>query len=252
MSFRARLRLFFVLIVIVPMLSVAIVLFRLISDNETGKADADIAARQRAAISLYRESRREADGAVVGVGADRVLSESLQSGDGARARRRAGQLLASRGIDHISLTRNGRVFFDVGHRDAIAPAQRELRGVSGRRFGVLEASTTRSQEYARTAHRIIGVDVAVLAGRRVLADTLHGPPPSVPEPGEPEDVSYEGDSYRAVSYRATDFNDKPVELALLAPDAQRDTNVGDARLLAGGILLGFLVLALTFALAVSR
>src|SRR3954464_10039958 len=71
MSFRARLRLFFVLIVIVPMLSVAIVLFRLISDNETGKADASIAARQRAAMNLYREATRRGGGGGGGGGQGR-------------------------------------------------------------------------------------------------------------------------------------------------------------------------------------
>src|SRR3954454_23481917 len=145
MSFRARLTLFFVLIVLVPMLSVAIVLFRLIADNETGKADEDIAARQRAAISLDREHRREGDGAVVGVGDDRQLSAALQSGDLQAARDRASQLLSSRGIERIALTRDGKLVFDVGHRDAIAPAVRDLRGGAGRRFGVLEASTTRAR-----------------------------------------------------------------------------------------------------------
>ena len=47
MSFRNRLTLFFVLIVIVPMVSVAFVLFRLIADNESGKADARLAAAKR-------------------------------------------------------------------------------------------------------------------------------------------------------------------------------------------------------------
>ena len=47
MSFRNRLTLFFVAIVIVPMVSVAFVLFSLISDNENGKADARLAARQQ-------------------------------------------------------------------------------------------------------------------------------------------------------------------------------------------------------------
>ena len=37
MSFRTRLTLFFVLIVIVPMVAVGVVVFRLISDNETAK-----------------------------------------------------------------------------------------------------------------------------------------------------------------------------------------------------------------------
>src|SRR4051812_16864275 len=144
MSFRARLRLFFVLIVIVPMLAVAIVLFRLISDNETGKADASIAARQRAAISLYREATQKADGAVEGVGNDRAMADALLAGDAAAARRRAGELLSSRGIERIALTRGTRVLFDVGHQDTVAPARRDLSGLSGRRFGLLEASMTRA------------------------------------------------------------------------------------------------------------
>src|SRR5439155_679276 len=64
MSFRARLTLFFVLIVIVPMLSVAIVLFRLISDNETGKADSSLAAHQVAARNLYRQATARNERAV--------------------------------------------------------------------------------------------------------------------------------------------------------------------------------------------
>src|SRR3954471_5373074 len=142
MSFRARLRLFFVLIVIVPMLSVALVLFRLISDNETGKTDSDIHARQHAAIQLYGESRDEAERAVEGVGSDRVLASSLLGGEVARARRRAEQLVKTSGIERITLSRGGKTVVDTGDRDAVAPAQRDLTGTSGRRFGLLEASTT--------------------------------------------------------------------------------------------------------------
>src|SRR5512144_1212634 len=101
MSFRARLTLFFVLIVIVPMLSVAIVLFRLISDNETGKADSSLAAHQQAARNLYRDAGRKADTAIEGVGADRVLAQSLRANDMARAKRRIAQMEAGRGIVRI-------------------------------------------------------------------------------------------------------------------------------------------------------
>src|ERR1700759_1568944 len=103
MSFRARLTLFFVLIVIVPMLSVAIVLFRLISDNETGKADSSLAAHQEAARNLYRDAVDQNDLAIRAVGGDRVLAESLRGGDLARARRRATQMEAGRGIKRIAL-----------------------------------------------------------------------------------------------------------------------------------------------------
>src|SRR5437763_897476 len=54
MSFRARLTLFFVLIVIVPMISVTVVIFSLISNNEQAKANAAVAARLQAAQNLAR------------------------------------------------------------------------------------------------------------------------------------------------------------------------------------------------------
>src|SRR3954451_23375540 len=101
MSFRARLTLFFVLIVIVPMLSVAIVLFRLISDNETGKADSSLAAHQVAARNLYRQIVARNEQAVSVVGADRILAASLRANDLDRARRRAAQMEAGRGIARI-------------------------------------------------------------------------------------------------------------------------------------------------------
>src|SRR5438270_7997660 len=116
MSFRARLTLFFVLIVIVPMLSVAIVLFRLISDNETGKADSSLAAHQVAARNLYRQATLRNERAVEVVGGDRVLAESLRANDIARARRRAGQMAIGRHIARIALYRGTTPRFEVGDR----------------------------------------------------------------------------------------------------------------------------------------
>jgi diguanylate cyclase (GGDEF)-like protein len=252
MSFRARLRLFFVLIVIVPMLSVALVLFRLISDNETGKTDSDIHARQHAAIQLYGEARTEAERAVEDVGGDRVLAAALLKGDVVRARRRAAQIEQSGSVERIALSRNGKVLVDTGNRAAVAPAQRDLTGTSGRRFGLLEASTTTARDYAQSVKRIVGVDVIVRRNGRTIAGTLRDPPSAIPRPGGPADVKAGGKTYRAVTYRTTDFLRQPLELVVLSPSTARASDVGNARLLAGGILLGFLVLALTFALAVSR
>src|SRR4051812_32410671 len=142
MSFRARLTLFFVLIVIVPMLSVAIVLFRLISDNETGKADSSLAARQQAAANLYRDALDRSERAIQGVGNDRILAQSLRAGDLDRARRRAEQMRAGRGIERITLTKGNRVLIDVGNKTAIAPARRDLIDRARRKYGRLEVTTT--------------------------------------------------------------------------------------------------------------
>src|SRR5947209_442593 len=142
MSFRARLTLFFVLIVIVPMLSVAIVLFRLISDNETGKADSSLAAHQQAARNLYRSAVARSERAIQGVGADRILAESLRAGDLGRANRRAQQMAVGRRIDRIALERGTRTLVGVGDPTAVAPARRDLVDQNGRRYGRLEVSTT--------------------------------------------------------------------------------------------------------------
>src|SRR4051794_21805560 len=128
MSFRARLRLFFVLIVIVPMLSVAIVLFRLISDNETGKADASIAARQRAAMNLYREATRRADGAVEGVGKDRVMANALLTGNIDRAKRRGRGPPRAPGGEGRSPGRGAKGVLFNRDKEAVAPAPRGPAG----------------------------------------------------------------------------------------------------------------------------
>src|SRR4051812_50202690 len=88
MSFRSRLTLFFVLIVIVPMVSVTLVIFRLISDNEHGKADARVEARERTAIGLRDELVTEADRAARLVVNDPQLAAALRAKNRGAAQRR--------------------------------------------------------------------------------------------------------------------------------------------------------------------
>src|SRR3954463_4500962 len=80
-SFRTRLRLFFVLIVIVPMVAVTFVVFRLIADSENGQANARGAAREEAAISLYYDVRARADRRAAVIGRDRQLAAALRRND---------------------------------------------------------------------------------------------------------------------------------------------------------------------------
>src|SRR4051794_11530280 len=201
MSFRARLTLFFVLIVIVPMLSVAIVLFRLISDNETGKADSSLAAHQQAARNLYRLAAAKADRAIVVVGGDRVLAQSLRAKDYARARKRAKQMDAGRGLARIALYSGARVILDAGTRTAVAPARRDLIDQAGHRYGRLEVSTTTAAGYARSVKRTTGAQVIVHQNGRTLADTIPGVSvPKLPAPAHPTDVKAGATKLRAVTF----------------------------------------------------
>src|SRR3954454_6766327 len=83
-SFRTRLRLFFLLIVLVPMIAVTLIVFRLIAESEHGQADARVAARQEAAISLYYDARNRANGIAERSGRDEQLAGALRGGDAAQ------------------------------------------------------------------------------------------------------------------------------------------------------------------------
>ena len=60
MSFRTRLTSFFVLIVVVPMAAVGFLVFRLIDDSQSGKADARAAGVAGTAARVYQRASTEA------------------------------------------------------------------------------------------------------------------------------------------------------------------------------------------------
>ena len=86
MSFRGRLRLFFTIIVIVPMIAVAVVLFSLSEQSATGKADAGIAAGLRTAISVYRDASDRAEPQLRAAAGDPQLRSAISAGRAPAAR----------------------------------------------------------------------------------------------------------------------------------------------------------------------
>jgi diguanylate cyclase (GGDEF)-like protein len=252
MSFRRRLTLFFVLIVIVPMIAVAAVLFRLISDSQDGKTDARLATEQTVAINMYADARARAAQALERIAADERLAGALQDGDVARARARAQDLLASAGARRIVLVRDGSAVFDVGSRTAIAPFKRQLVDAGrSRRFGELQVSVEDAPTYVaavtRTlrARNIVRGLVLWIDGDRV-ATSLEDTPP--PPPGARGDVEAGDAEFRYANFRDNGFLASRIQATLLVPK----TDPTGSRFVAGGILAGFFVLAVTFALAVSR
>ncbi len=249
MSFRNRLSLFFVLIVLIPMVSVAVVLFRLIADNEAGKADTRLGARYGVVNNLYRQAAADAQRvAREEVVADARFGAALRAGDLDEAEERAEQLAARRSIERIVLVDDGEVVLDEGHDDAIAPATAELEGG----FGRLQVSVTRAAGFTRRVKRLVdpGVDLVVRADDRLLHSSLDGVGSRpLPDVGTIEVPG--GETRRVRSDGTAGFGDERIEISLVAASRPPGA-VTRARLLAGGILLGFFILAFAFALAVSR
>jgi diguanylate cyclase (GGDEF)-like protein len=252
MSFRRRLTLFFVLIVIVPMVAVAVVLFRLISDNEDGKANARLAAEQTVAINMYQDARDRAGQALERIASDEQLAAALQDDDIAAARDRAQRLLASAGARRIVLVRDGTAQIDVGAKTAIAPATRQLVDAQrSRHFGELQVSVQDAPTYAAAVRRTTGADgiVVWIDGTRVASTLQEAPPGPL---GRSGDVSVGASDFRYATFGAPGMLGTRIRVSVLAPRAESSSEVARSRIFAGGILAGFFVLAVTFALAVSR
>src|SRR3982751_4117724 len=82
-SFRNRLRLFFVVIVIIPMVAVGLVLFQLVSRSERSQVDAQLSEAQRVTQNLYRDSAAQANDAGKAIVADAALGRAIASKDNA-------------------------------------------------------------------------------------------------------------------------------------------------------------------------
>src|SRR5918995_1598271 len=197
-NFRARLRLFFVLLVIVPMIALAVVLFTLTARSETGKADAGIAAGTRTAFSLYEERAAAAGPAVREVAADPQLTAALASGTGIR--QRLDQLVGGPSdIVAIELrsSRQGGLVARAGSPTGMAYKAASL--VTGtQKRGTLFVSLTDAPDFAARVRRLTGYHMGLFRNGRLLAGTVRdlGPRSRLGDRGDPHGFSLSGKDYR--------------------------------------------------------
>src|SRR5205085_12417003 len=98
MSFRNRLAVFFIVLVILPMIVVAAVGFVLASDSEQGKTDARLSEAQRSASGLFREKQDEAESGARAFANDTQLVQAIQGGRRGPIQSRLDELARENGI----------------------------------------------------------------------------------------------------------------------------------------------------------
>jgi diguanylate cyclase (GGDEF)-like protein len=269
-SFRGRLRLFFVLLVIVPMIALAVVLFTLTSRSETGKADAGISAGVRTAFGVYEEAAARAEPALREVASDRRLRAALASGSGVEAR--LDELVAagstasdlaggSSGADpagnvvRIELYSPDREpIARAGLPAGVAPRAAPI-AAGGETLGILAVSVTAADAFATRLETLTGLDAAVYRDNRLLAATTDGlqDRAQLGAVGDPHEVNLRNAAdYRARVESIPDPAGPPVELALLQSTDSLSDTISENRLVIGGLLVAFLLLAMLAAAGVSR
>jgi diguanylate cyclase (GGDEF)-like protein len=255
-SFRNRLGLFFVLIVIVPMVAVAVMLFGLLGKSERSMGDADVAARARVSLKIFTAERERAGRLLKIVGNDASFASAVQSPDLARAEQRARALLRSRGIERIVFLKGTAVALKVGDRSAIAatmlPLQTRTPSKVVKTIGVLGLSVIDARTYARRIHKLTGLDVVVRNGDRVLATTFPNASAPPTPAGDRKRVDVGGKSYRVKVFGSdAGFPGQKIGVTTYGtPNVSPPTAY--SRLVIGAILVGFLLLALICAVLVSR
>ena len=251
MSFRRRLLLFFTIIVVIPMLAVALVLFSITEDSETGKADAEIAQGLRSAFFLYDASRDDAREFLDDVGGDAALAEALTDRDAPAIRSR---LEALRG-EHAGIVTiaaydpNRRPLAQVGADDAVAFSVASPSVSGGERIGFVGVSVTRGPDFVSEVKRMTALEARVLAGGRILGSTLGERGPAEAESGE-ADIA--GGDYRGRFAAAPEPAGPTVQIGLFVDESSLRDAIADQRLLIGAILVAFLILALLSSVVVVR
>src|SRR5829696_1065475 len=250
MSFRGRLRLFFALIVIVPMIALGFLLFALTARSETGKADAGIAAGMRAAIGVYREEAARAQGLLDGVARERPLRRAVATGRTEAARRRLEQLARGRDVSAQLWSGRTSLVHSAGSKEPVAAAGSELVSRSGA-AAILTVSTIDADAFVTRVAALTGLDVAVSRDARALASTLPDVP-AFPRAGNLGDFEAGGDEYRGKFVRIDSPAGAPVELGVFTPTASFAEQIANNRIVIAAILLLFVLFALLSAGFVSR
>jgi len=253
-SFRNRLGLFFVLIVIVPMMAVAVLLFGQLAQSERDIGDADIRARQNAAERIFDEEQRAAGDRIRSIGGDTILGQALRANEIERARKRAGQLVRSQRLARIVFVKNGRTVFAVGSKAAIAPSRLPLVSTAMQRIGDLSVSLIDAQAYAARVRRVTGMEVVVRNGDRVLAATLGAASGVKRATADGETIELAEARYRVNVFAPTTalFDGQRIRVLTLGVPPTKADAVREGRFVIGAILLGFLIIALACAVLVQR
>jgi diguanylate cyclase (GGDEF)-like protein len=251
MTFHGRLRVFFAIIVIVPMLAIAVVLFSLTADAERGKADAGLGTALSVGFSLYDDARNAARDDVNKVAKDAALKRALSDGDSAAAARRFRAVVRSnRQIVRATLTGpRRRSLAAVGSNQGVAARVVVVapRG-GGPALGTIGVSVTRARRFVRAAAEKSRLQFAILRNDKVVASTVRG----LEEFPSDGDFEARGSDYRGRRATVSRVGGVREDLGAFQASGELNSNITTSRLLIATILLAFLLLALATSVFVVR
>jgi diguanylate cyclase (GGDEF)-like protein len=247
-SFRGRLTLFFILIVVLPMVAVAVLVNLVTSESGSAKADARLAAGLDAALAMYGDDAAAAEQAAKDFTNDPGVGSALRSGNQARIEAAARRLAGQAGLKSLVIRDpSGRPVATIGQDHAVATYELNLTGPSGS-LGSLTASTTTADGYLRAVRHLTGRDGALASENGPISSTLPLKGTSLPPSGHSGDVDVADENLRAATADLPGPGN--LELTLLGP-VESGGFLSSSPLVAAALVLFFAV-ALVFVTMLLR
>jgi diguanylate cyclase (GGDEF)-like protein len=248
LSFRGRLTLFFLLIVVLPMIAVAVLVTQVTTQSRNGKADARLAAGLGTALTVYRDDMAQARRATSALGHDPALGAALQTGDSAQVAAAARSASRSEGVRSLVVRdARGSQLAAIGGPPVVAPYRLNLRGPAGA-LGSLVVSTTTPDAYLEEVQHLTGRDGALLGAGGPVSGTLDVRDSSLPASGHSGDVEVNGAKLRVGT---TDLpGPRPLRLALFGPS--ESAGFFSSSPLVAAVLVAFFAVALVFVTLLLR
>ncbi|HEX6115935.1 MAG TPA: diguanylate cyclase [Solirubrobacterales bacterium] len=250
MSFRRRLTLFFVVIVVVPMVALGASVVQLAGSAEIGKADAGLSAALDTALGVYDQDQADAEDAGRRAAADPELAAALRDGDRAEVEAAVSRQLGGGGLVALSvLDSSGKETASAGDRTAVAAVELGLEQ-DGEASGTLVASTTTASDFARRVREFTGRDATISDERGTVATTTPVGDVDLPDSGSAETVELGGEEQRAATAALGAPAGEPLRLTLYG-EIESAGFAADRPLVAAA-LIAFFVIAFVFVAVLLR
>jgi diguanylate cyclase (GGDEF)-like protein len=248
-SFRGRLRLFFALIVVVPMIAVGVALFFLLGAGDNSKFNSSLGTSQTVAQHLFQEARTRAMTTSEKLQSNVLLATAIKSQDRDAIKQRLEALRGPLGADWIRIDLTSEEPIQVGSPQAIAGSQALLQNNQQETIGKITLSVTSAQEFADEVRRLTEVGTRVDRGGTPLASSSRvGATAQLPN-GQGDDVRLATRDYRVASFTAPEPIPPFTTVRLISPVPAHGRG---GTIIVVGLTLVFLAMAFIFALIVTR
>lgn len=249
MSFRGRLTVFFVAIVVVPMIAVAVLVVQVTDDSRDGKADARLAGGLQTARVLYDDALERSSDAIDLLAENPGLGPALSAPNRDFLKRLARELEAEPGLVTARFfDAEGGVLATEGPRDAIARTRRPVQLPGGQRVGEVEVAALRPGAFAREVAELTGTGAVITSATGELAATVETGGADLPDGSGGATVELPEGSFRVAGL---ELDGAPAGTRLLLATAAAEGFVASEPLVAG-VLLAFFALASLFVLLLLR